>query len=142
MIDVAIWPTVNALLNALSGSFLVTGFVFIRRGDRRRHKMAMLAACGASLVFLASYLLYHAEVGSTRFVGTGWSRPVYFSILLSHTVLAAAIIPLVIASLRHAFGDRVEKHRKIARWTFPMWLYVSVTGVLVYLFLYHFFAAG
>ena len=136
---VSLLPTVNASLNALSGVFLILGYVNIRRGERTTHKRFMIAACTTSILFLATYLLYHSLSGSTRFTGTGWSRPVYFSILLSHTVLAAAIVPMVIVTLARALRGRFTEHRRIARWTFPLWIYVSVTGVLVYLFLYHFF---
>jgi uncharacterized membrane protein YozB (DUF420 family) len=132
-------PTVNASLNALCGVFLIIGWVNIRRGERAMHKRFMIAACTTSILFLSTYLLYHSLAGSTRFAGTGWSRPLYFSILLSHTVLAAATVPLVIVTLSRALRKRFVEHRRIARWTFPIWIYVSVTGVLVYLFLYHFF---
>ncbi|MHB0968997.1 MAG: DUF420 domain-containing protein [Thermoanaerobaculia bacterium] len=136
---VSMLPTVNASLNALSGIFLIIGWVNIRRGERTTHKRFMIAACTTSVLFLATYLLYHSLSGSTRFTGTGWSRPVYFSILLSHTILAAAIVPMVIVTLSRALRNRFVEHRRIARWTFPLWIYVSVTGVFVYLFLYHFF---
>lgn len=135
-------PTVNASLNALSGVFLLLGYVNIRRGERTTHKRFMLAACATSILFLATYLTYHALAGSTRFAGTGWSRPVYFAILLSHTILAAAIVPMAIITLSNALRNRLVQHRRIARWTFPIWMYVSVTGVLVYLFLYHLFPAA
>lgn len=139
MSDFAVWPAVNASLNALAGLFLLTGWAFIMKGRRESHRRAMIAACAASLVFLVSYVFYHYNVGSTKFAGTGWSRPVYFSILISHTVLAVAILPLVLMTLWNAFTNRLAAHRRIARWTFPLWIYVSFTGVVVYLFLYHFF---
>ncbi len=132
-------PTLNASLNGLSAIFLFLGFLFIRRKRIQIHRRFMLAACGSSLLFLISYLSYHAVAGTTRFAGTGWSRPVYFSILLSHTVLAVAILPMAIVSVFNGLKSRIPQHRRIARWTFPLWSYVSVTGVLVYLFLYHFF---
>jgi uncharacterized membrane protein YozB (DUF420 family) len=97
----------------------------------------MLAAFGISVLFLASYLVYHARMGSTRFEGTGWIRPVYFVILVSHTILAATVPVLAVMTLRRAFRGEIERHRRLARWTFPIWLYVSVTGVAVYVLLYH-----
>lgn len=135
-------PTWNASLNALSGVFLVLGFLSIRRKKIGTHRRFMLAACSTSVVFLVSYLFYHFFAGSTRFIGTGWSRPVYFGILLSHTVLAVVIVPMVIASVRHGLKNQIVQHRRVARWTFPLWSYVSVTGVLVYFFLYHWFPSG
>jgi uncharacterized membrane protein YozB (DUF420 family) len=101
----------------------------------------MLCALACSMLFLVLYLYYHAHVGSVRFQGQGWSRPVYFTILISHTILAAAIVPLVIVTLTFALRGRFDRHRTIARWTYPLWLYVSVTGVLIYFMLYHWFAA-
>ena len=135
-------PTVNASLNAMSGICLLAGFLFIRRKNIRVHKRFMLAACACSLLFLVTYLTYHANAGTTRFLGTGWSRPLYFTILTTHTILAATVVPLAIISVVNGLKMRVEYHRKIVRWTFPIWMYVSVTGVLVYLFLYHFFPSG
>lgn len=129
-------PTLNAVLNALSACFLLLGYVLIRQGRREAHKRAMLAAVTCSAVFLASYLVYHAQVGSVRFTGTGAIRTVYFAILLSHTVLAAAILPLVLVTLRRALRGDFARHRAIARITFPIWAYVSVTGVVVYWMLY------
>jgi uncharacterized membrane protein YozB (DUF420 family) len=129
-------PTLNAILNALSAGFLLLGYVLIRQGRREAHKRAMLAAVTCSAVFLASYLVYHAQVGSVRFTGTGAIRTVYFAILVSHTVLAAAILPLVLVTLRRALRGDFARHRAIARITFPIWAYVSVTGVVVYWMLY------
>lgn len=99
----------------------------------------MLSAAAVSVAFLSSYLFYHYHAGSTRFAGQGWSRPVYFSILISHTILAVVVVPLAIITLTHGLRGRFAQHRRIARWTFPIWMYVSVTGVIVYLFLYQFF---
>ena len=130
------WPAVNASLNAASAVLLLAGFAAIRRRRIGLHIVSMLAACGVSLAFLASYLAYHARVGSVRFTGTGWVRPVYFSILLSHTVLAIVIVPLAARTLALAFQRRLEAHRALAVWTLPLWLYVSVTGVVVYWMLY------
>ena len=132
-------PALNATLNGICAIFLVSGFVAIRNRRIALHRACMLAAVTASALFLASYLYYHYQVGSVRFQGQGWSRPFYFSILISHTVLAAAIVPLVLVTLTRALRKRYLKHKKIARWTLPIWLYVSVTGILVYLLLYHIF---
>lgn len=118
---------------------LLTGFVFIRRKDARTHRAFMVAAFLASALFLLSYLAYHYRVGTVRFRGTGWIRPVYFSILLSHTVLAVAVVPLVLVTLARALRASYARHKAIARWALPVWLYVSVTGVVVYLMLYQMF---
>ena len=129
-------PTVNALLNAAATALLVTGWVLIRRGRRAAHRRAMLAALACSALFLVSYLVYHFEVGSVRFEGTGAVRTVYLAILLSHTVLAAAVPVLALVTLSRALAAKFDRHRAIARWTLPIWLYVSVTGVVVYWMLY------
>ncbi|OGX29683.1 MAG: hypothetical protein A3B78_02430 [Omnitrophica WOR_2 bacterium RIFCSPHIGHO2_02_FULL_67_20] len=131
-----IWPAFNASLNAASALLLTLGFVSIRRRRPREHAALMLTACAVSLAFLVSYLAYHARVGSVRFAGAGWIRPVYFAVLLSHTVLAVAVVPLVARALVLAFQKRLDAHRALARWTLPLWLYVSVTGVVVYWMLY------
>lgn len=128
-------------MNAASGLFIVLGYGFIRRKNMQAHRACMLAAVTTSTLFLISYLYYHAQVGSVRFTGQGWIRPVYFSILISHTVLAAAIVPLVLVTLFRAFREQFDRHRRIARWTFPIWLYVSITGVVIYLMLYVWYAA-
>jgi putative membrane protein len=132
-------PALNATLNGLAGVWLVLGYIQIRRKNIQVHKRFMLAACATSALFLVTYLTYHAFAGTTRFAGEGWSRPVYFSILISHTILAAAIVPLALVTVWNGLKMRVIRHRAIARWTFPIWTYVSVTGVLVYFFLYHWF---
>ncbi len=129
-------PAVNAVLNSTSALFLTAGYVLIRRRNVPGHRFCMIAAVVVSALFLVSYLTYHFHAGSTRFAGTGWTRPVYFSILLTHTVLAAAVPFLALITLVHALRDRIDRHRRIARWTLPIWLYVSVTGVLIYLMLY------
>ncbi len=134
-------PALNALLNATSATLLVIGFLQIRRKRVRMHRRMMLSACVVSTLFLASYLTYHSIAGSTRFAGTGWSRPLYFSILISHTILATAVLPLVIVTVWRGLRMQVDKHRPIARWTLPIWLYVSVTGVMVYLMLWVIFPA-
>lgn len=130
-------PAVNAGLNSLAAVLLVTGYSLIRQGKREAHRKVMLAAFGTSIVFLICYLVYHFQVGSVKFQGTGLVRTVYLSILLTHTVLAAAVPVLAIITLRRAFAQRFDPHRRIARWTLPIWLYVSVTGVVVYFMLYH-----
>jgi putative membrane protein len=130
-------PTVDAALNATSAALLTLGFIFIRRGNVRAHKTCMLSAVGASILFLTCYLTYHFFHGTTHFPGRGAVRPVYFAILISHTLLAAAIVPLVVTTLYRALRGRFALHRRIARWTLPIWLYVSVTGVVVYWMLYH-----
>lgn len=129
-------PAINASLNALSGIWLAWGYFFIRQKRIRQHRFCMLAACTTSTLFLACYLFYHYHAGSTRFAGTGLSRPIYFSILLSHTILAVGIVPLAIYSVVTGLRRRDEKHRRVSRWTFPIWMYVSITGVIVYLMLY------
>ena len=129
-------PAINASLNALSAVLLVTGYILIRNRQREAHKYAMLAAFSVSVLFLISYLVYHYQVGSVRFPRTGTIRTVYLSILLTHTILAAAVPVLSTLTLRRAFQRRFPAHRKIARWTFPIWLYVSLTGVVVYWMLY------
>jgi uncharacterized membrane protein YozB (DUF420 family) len=133
----ASWPAVNAALNACSALLLLGGWACIRARRTAAHIAFMAGACAVSSVFLASYLLYHAQAGSVRFGGQGWIRPVYFAILISHTVLAVVIVPLVARTLWLAGRRRYPGHVAIARWTLPLWLYVSVTGVLVYLMLYH-----
>jgi putative membrane protein len=135
-------PAVNASLNALSGVFIFIGWRLILAKRIEQHRAAMLAACGTSVIFLASYLVYHFNAGATRFAGTGWSRPLYFFILITHTILATAILPMVILSVWNGLKMRIPQHRRVARWTLPLWLYVSVTGVLVYFFLYQWFPAA
>ena len=136
----AIFPVINATLNGTSAVLLLIGWNFIKRGRMAAHRVFMIAAVAASTLFLISYLYYHANVGSVPFQGRGWSRPIYFTILTSHTILAVVIVPMVIITLTRALRQRFDRHRAIARWTFPLWLYVSVTGVLVYFMLYHWFA--
>lgn len=131
-----LWPAVNAALNLASAICLVNGYLSIRRGDKEVHKRFMLAAFTCSVVFLLSYLAYHFQVGSVKFQGTGPVRVLYRGILLTHTVLATATAPLAIATLSRALGGRFADHRRIARVTFPIWIYVSITGVVVYLMLY------
>ena len=137
MIPLELLPTVNATLNTLSAVFLVSGYLCIRKKKIAAHKASMLSAVATSALFLTSYLVYHYYTGSHPFAGQGWLRPVYFSILLSHTILAAAIVPLILVTLRRAWKGDFELHARIARRTLPLWLYVSVTGVVVYFMLYH-----
>ncbi|PYX34798.1 MAG: DUF420 domain-containing protein [Acidobacteria bacterium] len=139
MTDYSIFPIINASLNGCSAVLLVTGHRMITRGKVTAHRAIMLTAFAASSIFLVSYLYYHAHVGSVHFRGTGWSRPLYFTILTSHTILAIVIVPMVLITLSRALRERFDRHRAIARWTFPLWLYVSVTGVVVYLMLYRVF---
>ena len=135
-------PPINASLNALSAVFLAAGFVFIRRKNIPAHRRCMLSAFATSTVFLACYLTYHFSVRVvTKFSGQGWVRPVYFAMLISHILLAIIILPLAIVTLTRGLRERFDLHRKIARWTWPIWMYVSVTGVLVYLMLYHLYPA-
>jgi len=129
-------PAVNAVLNATCAVLLITGYVLIRRGRWQQHRRVMISAFCTSALFLVSYLTYHAHAGSKHFPGTGAARIAYFTILLTHTVLAAAIVPLAIVTLSRGLSARYDRHRAIARWTLPIWLYVSVTGVVVYWMLY------
>src|SRR4051812_4474241 len=129
-------PALNACLNGLSALLLTAAFMFIRRKNIAAHRRCMLAAVTCSILFLISYLTYHAHAGTTRFRDPPWFRPIYITLLTTHTILAATIIPLIIITLTRAFRMRFENHRKIARWTWPLWMYVSVTGVLIYLLLY------
>jgi putative membrane protein len=137
--SVSFLPTFNAILNAMSGILIVIGFLFIRRKRIAAHRACMIGAVTCSSLFLISYLVYHVGFGAgvTRFTGTGWVRPVYYTILISHTILAVTVVPFVIVTLRRALRSEFIRHRRVARWTLPIWLYVSVTGVIVYLMLYH-----
>jgi putative membrane protein len=136
MIPLSSLPAVNASLNGASAAFLVAGFLFIRRGKILPHRICMITAFLCSTAFLAFYLYFHLHAGIIRFGGQGWIRPVYFTLLTSHTILAVVIVPLVLITLTRALRERFDRHRAIARWTLPLWLYVSVTGVVVYLMLY------
>jgi uncharacterized membrane protein YozB (DUF420 family) len=130
-------PHVNAALNATSGLLLLAGFRFIRRGQIQAHRTCQVTAVATSTLFLISYLTYHYYHGATRFAGQGIVRPIYFTILLTHTILAVVIVPLILVTLYRAARRDFIRHRRIARWTLPLWLYVSVTGVVVYVMLYH-----
>lgn len=135
--DVAVLPTVNAVLNALSATLLIAGFVCIRRRNIAAHRGCMLGAFAVSVLFLACYLVYHYHAGSRPFGGQGWIRPIYFVLLATHIVLAAAIVPLALTTIYRGLSWHLTAHVRLARWTLPIWLYVSVTGVVVYLLLYH-----
>ena len=135
-LSVALLPHLNALLNATSAVFLVSGWLFIRRGHARAHKRCMIAALSCSAVFLTSYVIYHANAGSRPFPGVGFVRVTYFAILITHVVLAAAILPLALVTATRGLRSQFDRHVRIARWTLPIWLYVSVTGVIIYLMLY------
>lgn len=139
MLDYSIFPPLDAVLNGTSAVLVASARAQIRRGQIAAHRALMIAAVCCSTLFLVFYLWYHAHVGVVRFTAQGWIRPVYFGILITHTVLAAAIVPLVIITLYLGLRRRDPKHRRIARWTYPIWIYVSCTGVIVYLMLYQFF---
>jgi uncharacterized membrane protein YozB (DUF420 family) len=139
VLDVHQLPSLNAALNALSGVFLLTGYTMIRQRRIAAHRTCMLAAFLTSTLFLISYVTYHLNAGSRPFTGHGPIRLVYFGILISHVFLAAAILPLALTTLRHGLAARYDRHVRIARWTFPIWMYVSVTGVIIYLMLYQLF---
>jgi putative membrane protein len=135
-------PAIDASLNAASAIFLVLGFFFVREKNIRAHKTCMFSAFGTSMIFLVCYLTYHYFHGTTHFLGRGAVRSFYFALLGSHTVLAALIVPLALTTLYRAWRERFEQHKRIARWTLPLWLYVSVTGVLVYWMLYHLYPSS
>jgi uncharacterized membrane protein YozB (DUF420 family) len=133
-------PAVNASLNGLSAILLTLGFIFIKRGNKTAHRNCMISAFATSVVFLGCYLTYHATVKTvTHFTNPPEWRPVYLAILISHTILAVVIVPLILVTLHRARKQRFEAHKKIARWTWPLWMYVSVTGVVIYLLLYRIF---
>lgn len=134
--DISDLPAVNATLNGISAIFLATGYLFIRRGNRAMHKRCMLAALTSSALFLTSYVIYHLNTGSRPFPGVGAVRGVYFAILISHVLLAIAIVPLALMTASRGLRAQYARHVRIARWTLPVWLYVSVTGVVIYLMLY------
>src|SRR5262249_15036385 len=136
MITVHHLPAIHATLNATSGELLVLDYALIRARRIPQHRRVMIAAFTTSSLFLVSYLVYHAQVGSVRFTRQGFVRPLYFTILISHVTLAAVVLPMAIVTLSRGLKARYARHRAIARWTFPIWLYVSVTGVLVYVLLY------
>ena len=136
MLEISDLPLLNATLNALAGILLVSAYIMIRKGNIARHRALMLAAFSTSVPFLVSYVIYHVNIGSRAFTGTGVIRVVYFVILITHVVLAIAIVPMAVVTLRRGLRRDDLRHKAIARWTFPIWLYVSVTGVVVYGMLY------
>lgn len=136
MLSVTDLPTLNAILNSMSAIFLGSGFYFIKQRRIEAHKRCMVAAMIVSVAFLTSYVIYHLNVGSVPFTGEGWIRPVYFFILITHIILAIVIVPMVLRTAYFGFTSRFNKHVVVARKTFPLWMYVSVTGVIVYLMLY------
>lgn len=130
-------PALNAALNAVAAVLLVTGYAFIRHGHIARHRACMVSALLVSLAFLVSYVVYHLEVGSIRFTHPGWPRAVYYAVLATHVPLAATVVPLALVTLSFALRGQFDRHARVARWTLPIWLYVSITGVMVYLMLYN-----
>ena len=134
-------PALNATLNGISATLLAAGYLAIRSGRRQLHKRLMVSAFFVSCAFLVSYLIYHYRIHQVvHFQGQGWIRPVYFAVLISHTILAVVIVPLIIITLRRALLERFDKHRMMARWTLPLWFYVSATGVIVYFMVYQLYA--
>ena len=140
-VDYDIFPALNASLNGASAVLITSGRLLIRKRKVQLHRACMIAAVVTSSLFLISYLYYHAHVRSVHFPGQGWVRQVYFTILISHTLLAVIVVPLVILSLSYGLRQKFDRHRRIARWTFPVWLYVSITGVVVYIMLYQIYGA-
>jgi uncharacterized membrane protein YozB (DUF420 family) len=139
--DTSTLPALNAFLNATSAALMMIGHRFMHRGRIAAHRACMIAAVFSSALFLIFYVYYHAHAGVIRFRGTGWIRPVYFTLLTSHTILAIVVVPLVLVTLTLGLRGNFERHRPIARWTYPVWLYVSVTGVLIYFMVYHWFTS-
>ena len=140
MIPYSTLPAVNAFLNGSAAVLILIGIYLIKTGRQRAHRAFMISAFVASSLFLVSYLTYHLHIGSKHFPGTGLARTIYFTILLTHTILAAVVVPLVLMTLSRGLKGRFDRHRPIARWTYPVWLYVSVTGVVIYVMLYHLYA--
>ena len=140
MIDYSQLPLVNAVLNGTAAVLILIGIYLIKAGRQRAHRAVMISAFVTSSLFLVSYLTYHAHIGSKHFSGLGTARTVYFTILLTHTVLAAVVVPMVLVTLTRGLKGRFDRHRPIARWTYPVWLYVSITGVVIYVMLYHLYA--
>ena len=134
--SVSLLPTVNALLNGIASILLVLGFIQIKRGNRDTHKKIMLTALAVSLLFLCSYLFYHYRVGSIPYPYHDWTRPVYYIILIPHVILAGVMSPFIIIAVWHALHENFNRHKRLVRWVFPVWMYVSVTGVIIYFMLY------
>jgi uncharacterized membrane protein YozB (DUF420 family) len=139
MTIIEILPHLQATLNLTAVSLMTIGYYYIRKQNKAAHRACMIAALVVSTLFLVAYIYYHFHVGNVKFAGQGIIRPIYFSILASHILLAALIVPLILVTLRYAFGEKFIKHRRIARWTLPLWLYVSITGIIVYLLAFHFY---
>ena len=129
-------PTLNALLNAITGAFLIAGKVMIKKGRQDLHKRLMITALFTATMFLIFYLIYHYQVGSVKYPHHDWTRPLYFIILITHTILATVMVPFIVTAVVFAFKGKFEKHKRIVRWVWPVWIYVSVTGIVVYLMLY------
>lgn len=129
-------PTLNALFNLTSAVLLTLGYLHIKKGDREKHRRFMLAALGASVLFLTSYVVYHSQVGSVPYPRYDWTRPVYFAILIPHVILAALMTPFILFGVRHALKGRYQNHRRLMRWVWPVWMFVSISGVIVYVMLY------
>jgi putative membrane protein len=136
-LDVSALPWLNAILNGSTAVLLVIGYILIRRRQINRHRTVMITAFALSSLFLVSYVILHTVAGSTKFLGQGWIRPLYFIILISHIILSAAVLPLALTTLYQGWVRSFRQHRRIARWTYPIWLYTSISGVVVYLILYH-----
>ncbi len=130
-------PTLNAVLNSISAVFLSLGYIQIKKGRREQHRQWMIAALVTSALFLTSYLIYHSQVGSVKYPHYDWTRPVYFAVLIPHIILAAVMTPFILIAVWHAWHARFEKHRRLVRWIWPVWMFVSVSGVVVYWMLYH-----
>lgn len=137
MIDYSILPSVNATFNAISAILLALGYINIKRGRRETHRKIMIAALTSSALFLTTYLIYHYGVGSVPYPHHDWTRPVYFAILIPHVILAALMTPFIIVAVTHALKGRFEKHQRIVRWLWPVWMFVSISGIAVYAMLYH-----
>ncbi len=130
-------PTLNAVLNSISAVFLSLGYIQIKKGRREQHRKWMIAALVTSALFLTSYLIYHSQVGSVKYPHYDWTRPVYFAVLIPHIILAAVMTPFILIAVWHAWHARFEKHRRLVKWIWPVWMFVSVSGVVVYWMLYH-----
>jgi len=137
MTIIDILPHIQATLNLTAVSLMMVGYYYIRKQNKAAHRACMIAALVVSTLFLVAYLYYHFEVGNVKFAGQGIIRPIYFSILASHILLAALIVPLILVTVSYAFREQFTKHRRIARWTLPLWIYVSITGIIVYLLAFH-----
>ncbi|MEE9553224.1 MAG: DUF420 domain-containing protein [candidate division Zixibacteria bacterium] len=129
-------PTVNALLNAITAAFLIAGRVMIKRGRQDLHKRFMITALTTATMFIIFYLIYHYQVGSVKYSHHDWTRPLYFAILITHTILATVMVPFIVTAVVFAFKGKFDKHKRIVRWVWPVWIYVSVTGIVIYLMLY------